>query len=98
MEHSEKCVALIIVFLIMTIILVIVLSTATVLFGELNILHNAGSSVSSFYAADTGIEKTLYLDRKQIPQNANRGFCSLGSTCNNMSSDNNTHCYNVTGT
>ena len=80
--QNQKGSALIITFLIMTIILAIVLSLTLILFNEIKILRNIGDSVSAFYAAETGIEKTLYFDRKKAPPGAVRGFCDLCNQCN----------------
>ncbi len=82
MYYNQKGVSLIITFFITTIIIAIVLSISTILFNEIKIIGDIGNSVSSFYAADTGIEKTLYFDRKQIPQGAARGFCNICTACN----------------
>lgn len=87
--REEKGVSLIITFLIMTIMLAIVLSTTTILFNEIKVISNIGNSVSSFNAANSGIEKTLYFDRKQIPNGANRGLCNI---CNACSSNDCTGC------
>ena len=81
MSKSQAGVSLVITFLIMTIMLSIVVSLSVILFSQIHIIGSIGNSVSSFYAADTGIEKTVYFDRKQIPQGATRGFCSICTTC-----------------
>lgn len=61
---NEKGVALIITFFIMIIILAVTLSISSILYSEIKILRNIGSSVVAFYAADSGIEKVLYYDRQ----------------------------------
>ena len=59
MKHSpERGVSLVITFLMMTIMLAVVLSVSAVLFTELKIINNIGASVSAFYAAESGAEKT----------------------------------------
>jgi len=82
MASNQKGVSLIITFLIMTIMIAIVLSLTTVIFNKVKIISNMGSSLSSFYAAHAGIEKTLYFDQKQIPMGATRGFCNICNFCN----------------
>lgn len=78
---SQRGVSLIITFMIMTIVLGVVLSMSVMLSSEVKITANIGNSVSSFYAAQSGAEKTLYFDRKQIPLGVDRGICSLCTTC-----------------
>ncbi len=92
--NSQKGVSLIIIFLIMTVIIAIVLSISTILSSEIKIIGDIGSSVSSFYAADIGIEKTLYFDRKQVIAGAKRGFCNTCNACNDPSVDPATWCNN----
>jgi len=81
MHNNQRGVALIITFLIMTVMLAIVLSISVILFSEIKIVGNLGNSVSALYASESGIEKTLYIDRKQGPGGANRGVCSICSLC-----------------
>jgi len=75
MQH-QKGVALIITFFIMTIALAIVIGLGFIIYNEVKIYNNAGSSVAAYYAAETGIEKTLYYDRK-ITNGATRGLCYM---------------------
>lgn len=79
--NSEKGVSLIITFFILTIILAVVLSISTILYSQVKIIGNIGDSVASFYAADSGIEKTLYYDRKVMQEKAKRGLCDICSNC-----------------
>lgn len=60
----------------------IVLSATSILTSQVKIIGNIGNAVSSFYAAETGAEQVLYIDRKQIPQQSIRGFCSICNLCN----------------
>lgn len=78
---SERGVSLIITFFILTIILAVVLSVSTILYSQIKIIGNIGDSVASFYAADSGIEKTLYYDRKIMQEKAKRGLCDICSNC-----------------
>ena len=84
----EKGVSLIVAFLVMTIMLAIVLNVGLILFSEIKISGNIGNAVSSLYAAESGIEKTLYFDKKQIPVGATRGVCSICDTCNSSDCQN----------
>lgn len=85
--NNQNGVSLIIVFLVMTVVIAIVLSIAGILFNEIKIIGSIGNSVSAFYAADTGVEKTLYFDRKEIHAGANRGFCTTCSACASTTGD-----------
>ncbi|MBX4200990.1 pilus assembly PilX N-terminal domain-containing protein [Candidatus Parcubacteria bacterium] len=95
-KDSQKGVSLIIVFLIMTIIIAVVLSISTVLFDEVKIVSGIGNSVFSFYAVDTGIEKTLYFDRRAFGQDSTRGLCNICDSCNDPSVDPEHYCNNCT--
>ena len=79
--HWQRGVSLIITFSMMTVILAVVLSLTTILFNEIKIISNIGNSVQALYVAQSGIEKTLYYDRTQIPKKANRGLCNLCNAC-----------------
>ncbi len=78
---SQKGVTVIITFFIMVIILAIVLGVTAILFNEIKIASNSVDSVYAYYAAESGLEKTLYFDRKQIPNGASRGFCNICNVC-----------------
>jgi len=80
MKNSERGVSLIITFFILVIILAVVLSISVILYSEIKIIRNIGDSVVAFYAADSGVEKTLYYDRQVVPPGATggkRGVCSM---------------------
>ncbi len=79
--NSQKGVSLVIIFLIITIMLAIILNVSIVLFREVKIISHIGNSVSSLSAAKSGIEKTLYFDKKQIPTDASRGLCDICNSC-----------------
>lgn len=86
-KNSEKGVSLIMTFFIMVIILGIDLSMSAILYSELKIMRNMGNSVLAFFAADSGVEKVLYYDRKVLPDlgggvYALRGICSMCSVSN----------------
>jgi len=78
---KEKGTALIITFFVMTIMLSIVLGIAAILFIEIKMIRGLGNSVVAFYAADSGIEKTLYYDRKVLTGGGLRGLCDIRNTC-----------------
>ncbi len=80
---SEKGVALIITFFVMTIMLSIVLGIGAILFIEIKTIRGLGYSVVAFYAADSGIEKTLYYDKKVLTGGGLRGLCDIPNTCSN---------------
>lgn len=86
--NSQKGVSLTIAFLVMTVMLATVLGFSTMVFNQIKMLDDIENAVSSFYAAESGIEKTLYFDRKQIKKNDNatRGLCSICGKCKNCSS------------
>ncbi len=60
-SNSQRGITLIITFMIMSIMLAIVLGVSTVLYHQMNLTASIGNSLSAFYAAESGIEKTLYL-------------------------------------
>ncbi len=80
-QSRQRGVALVITFLIMTVMLGMVVSIAVMLYSEFKIVSNIGNSVLSLYAAESGAEKTLYFYRKHIPTGASRGFCSICTVC-----------------
>lgn len=96
--QTQKGVSLIILFLAMTVILAIVLAITTILFREIKIIRNTGESVSSFYAANTGVEKTLYFDRHQVPAGATHGLCNVCNVCTGAATDSGLHCSSCTTT
>jgi len=71
----------------MIIILAVVLFMSTLLYSEIKVIKNIGNSIISFYAADSGIEKVLFYDRKSLPSLgvdangnsilADRGLCTM---------------------
>ena len=87
--NQEKGVSLIITFLIMTIMFAVVLGIITVLLVELKVVGNTGDSVSSFYAADSGVEKTFYLERASVAIGSpiGKGFCRICTTCRSITND-----------
>jgi hypothetical protein len=78
-SKNQKGVSLVIAFFIMTIILAVILSITILLYSEIKMIRNIGNSIVAFYAADSGIEKVLYYDRKIISNGDTRGLCSMFS-------------------
>jgi Tfp pilus assembly protein PilX len=79
-ENKEKGVALVIVFFVMVVVVAVVLSTATYLYSDIKVIRDMSNSVVSFYAADSGVEKVLYYDRKDlqgVSPSQVRGVCSM---------------------
>lgn len=81
LPESEKGILLLIIFFVASISLAIVLGVSIILFSGIKMVRNIGNSVVAFYAADTGLEKTLYYDRKQIPVGGARGLCDICNSC-----------------
>jgi len=75
-SNNQAGVSLIITFFAMIIIVSIILSITTLLYQEIKMIRNIGNSVIAFYAADSGIEKVLYYDRKVIVE-GDRGLCTM---------------------
>lgn len=74
---QQKGVSLYLTFMVMSILMVISFGISSILISEIRILRSMGHSVIAFYAAETGIEKTLYLDNHQIPEEGERGLCNI---------------------
>ncbi len=74
-KDKQKGVSLVITFFILTILLAVVLSTSIILYSEIKTIRNIGNSVGAFYVAASGVEKSLYYDRK------GGGFCNICTAC-----------------
>lgn len=59
-NNSQKALSLYLAVIIMAILLSLALGVAAILFGQMKIMEGMGDSVMAFYAANTGIERTLY--------------------------------------
>jgi Tfp pilus assembly protein PilX len=68
-SNSQKGISVYIAFMIMAILLIIGFGMSTVLLSQIKTLRGMGNSVVAFYAAETGIERTLY----EISQGAEIG-------------------------
>lgn len=73
----QNGVSLIMAFFVMVIVISVVLSVSSLLYSEIKIIRNMSDSVISFYAADSGIEKLLYYDRKVSSATGQRGLCRM---------------------
>jgi len=74
-KNSQKGVSLVIVLTLLMMVLMTVVAIAAILGVEIRISGRVEDSVQTFFAADTGIERTLYYDRKKIPETALSGLC-----------------------
>ena len=87
--YNQRGVSLILVFFMMIIITSAVLFMGVFLRSRIITIRNTSSSIVSFYAADTGVEKVLYYDRKVRTEEDVRGLClmcdSAGQSCPSVS-------------
>jgi hypothetical protein len=65
-SQNNKGISLYFGLIIMAIFLAVALGLITILIGQIGIMRGMGNSVVAFYAADSGIEKTLML-RESLP-------------------------------
>jgi len=82
-HNSEKGVSLYLSLMIMTVLLTMALGLSAILFGQIRIVREMGNSVVAFYAADTGIEWTLYQSEecRRLSPDCNLSICKLDCTC-----------------
>ncbi len=64
---SKKGAALVISIIILTTLLAISLGLSTILIGQMKMFKGMEDSVQAFFAADTGIEKVLFVVKNQEP-------------------------------
>ena len=62
-NNSQQGVSLFLALVMMSILLSIALGLNTILISQLRILRGVERSLIAFYAADTGIERVLYMDK-----------------------------------
>lgn len=79
---KRKGASLIITFFIMIIILAVVLSVSIILYSQVKVIRNIGSSVVSYYIGESGIEKVLYYDRQVLPNGGQT--CTSSAECITM--------------
>ena len=76
-KYSQKGVSLVLTFFIMSIILATVFGASTILFKKIGMVKDIKDSMAVFYITNSGIEKTLYFDRKVLPE----GICNICDDC-----------------
>jgi hypothetical protein len=59
-QRKSRGVSIYIAFMIMAVLMVIAFGMSTILLGEMKVIKGMGDSVIAFFAADTGIERTLW--------------------------------------
>ena len=59
-KQRERGVALYLAIIIMSVLLSLALAISSIAFNQLRMVRDVGSSVIAFYAAETGVERTLY--------------------------------------
>lgn len=96
-KNNQKGVSLIMAFFVMVVVISVVLSVSSLLYSEIKIIRNMSDSVVSFYAADSGIEKLLYYDRKVLGTSGQRGLCLMcysgaDRSCSDALSDSSLNC------
>ncbi len=80
-KESESGVSLIFTLLILGIILATCLGVVNLMLKEIKISSNIGYSVTAYYAAEAGIEKTLYNARKGSGPVESCETLSIDPTC-----------------
>jgi Tfp pilus assembly protein PilX len=88
--QKQRGVSIYLAFMIMTILLVIGLGANYLVASEIKVMRNMNNSVIAFYAAETGIEKTLYLDNMKKPTGGSRGLCYICNSSNSTEWDSGT--------
>ncbi len=63
-KNLQKGVSLYFAIFILIIIMAMVLGLATILIGQIKTLKGMGDSISALFAADSGMERILYLDNE----------------------------------
>jgi len=74
---KERGVALYLALMIMFILIAIGLGVSLIIVSQMKMMKGMGDSVVAFYAADTGIDKTIFYDNKVIPFGGTRGLCYM---------------------
>jgi hypothetical protein len=84
--NNQKGVSLILTIFVMVILLSVILFLSLILYTEVVNVKNISDAVTAFFAADSGVEKVLYYDRKVVPSwddgtghnvGAARGLCTM---------------------
>lgn len=79
-QNLESGVSLYFAVIITSLLLAITLGLSTILISQIKILKEMGDSVIAFFAADTGMEKILFLDTTCLKSNCTSTL-TLGSLC-----------------
>ncbi len=79
--------ALVMSLLILTLIMTSVLAMAKIIIGEIRMSLNTGNSVAAFYAAESGIEKSLYYLKYARQNLSYHSFSQLAGTNEDMGND-----------
>lgn len=78
---NEKGVSLLLAVIIMAILLAIVLGLGAILLSQSRQIREMGDSVVAIFAADTGIEQTLYILQPSFSGNIGQARYNATSTC-----------------
>ena len=74
-SNNQKGISLIITFFVMIVVLSLVLSISGILYIQIKGIRDAQNSVISYYAAESGVEKVLYYDRKIVQDEDTANAC-----------------------
>lgn len=78
---NEKGISLLIALFTMAVILSAALALSSMLLNQIKAVKEAGDSVLAFYAAESGLEKTLYFNSKAVSPGAKIGLCGICREC-----------------
>ena len=84
---NQKGVSVYLAFMVLTVLMVVGLGVSYLVASEIKVSMNMANSVVAFYAAETGIEKTLYLDNMVKPVGGTRGLCYICDSSNSSEWD-----------
>ncbi|MFH1894661.1 MAG: hypothetical protein ABH813_02065 [Patescibacteria group bacterium] len=73
MLNTKRGVSIYLAVMIMAIMLAIVFGLNAILLGQIKTIRSMGYSVIAFYAAETGIENSLYIDDEALPGSLTNG-------------------------
>jgi hypothetical protein len=80
-KNNQKGTSLLLTILIMTALLAIALGLARLSLGEIKLVRDIPDSLTAYYAAESGIEKAIYLDRKGEGTNLDECLDSQNTIC-----------------
>ena len=67
-KNSQKGVSLFLALMLMSLLFSVTLGVSSILISQARVLRTMQGSVAAFYAAETGIEQILYLDKVCYPK------------------------------